>query len=59
MSGGSDKDSDGKIIELASNIAESIPNLFDMYAATEKYPTLYEQSMNTVLRQVFDLFIYT
>lgn len=52
VSGNNDKDADNKIIELASNIAENIPKLFDVQAAAEKYPTTYEQSMNTVLRQV-------
>lgn len=50
--GGSDKDTDQKIIELANNIAKNIPELFDTVAAAEKYPTKYEQSMNTVIRQV-------
>lgn len=52
VSGGSGTDTDNKIIELASNISESIPDLFDVIAAAEKYPTKYEQSMNTVIRQV-------
>lgn len=58
VSGSSDKDTDIKIIELANSIAESIPDLFDVQAAAEKYPTVYEQSMNTVLRQVLNKFIY-
>lgn len=57
VSGSSDKDAaDIKIIELASSIAESLPDLFDVQAATEKYPMVYEQSMNTVLRQVLKRF---
>lgn len=53
VTGGSgDKDGDNKIIELASDIAKNVPELFDVLAATEKYPTRYEQSMNTVIRQV-------
>jgi len=56
-SGGSDKDGDKKIIDLASNIAENIPDLFDVIAAAEKYPIKYEQSMNTVIRQALNLFI--
>lgn len=55
MTGGSDKDGDKKIIELASNIANNIPDLFDVISAAEKYPTKYEQSMNTVLRQVLNV----
>ncbi|XP_025198734.1 LOW QUALITY PROTEIN: dynein heavy chain 3, axonemal-like [Melanaphis sacchari] len=49
--GGSDKDTDAKTVELASNIAKNIPDLFDIIEATKKYPTTYEQSMNTVIRQ--------
>lgn len=52
VTGGSGTDTDNKIIELASSIAESIPDLFDVIAAADKYPTRYEQSMNTVIRQV-------
>lgn len=54
VAGGSDKDTDQKIIDLASSIAENIPNLFDIVEATEKYPTKYEQSMNTVIKQVLN-----
>lgn len=50
--GGDDYDVDAKIEALASNIAKKIPNLFDIIEATKKYPTKYEQSMNTVIRQV-------
>lgn len=52
--GGSDKDTDQKIIDLANNIAMNIPDLFDVIQAAEKYPTKYEQSMNTVIRQVLN-----
>lgn len=58
VTGSSDKDGDTKIIDLASNIADSIPDLFDEIAATIKYPTEYKQSMNTVLRQVWVYFKY-
>ncbi|XP_050529641.1 dynein axonemal heavy chain 3 isoform X2 [Daktulosphaira vitifoliae] len=47
----SDTNRDKEIIELASSIAQSLPNLFDVAAAVKKYPTKYEQSMNTVIRQ--------
>jgi len=52
VTGGSDKDTEKKIVKLASSIAESIPELFDVIAAGDKYPIKYEQSMNTVIRQV-------
>lgn len=55
--GGSDKDTDAKTVELASNIAKNIPELFDIIEASKKYPTKYEQSMNTVIRQVLKQFI--
>lgn len=52
--GGSDKNTDQKIIDLANSIAVSIPDLFDVIEAAERYPTKYEQSMNTVIRQVLN-----
>jgi len=52
VEGENKKDAGAKILELASNIAKNIPDLFDIPEATKKYPTKYEQSMNTVLRQV-------
>lgn len=57
----SDKDTEKVIVELASKIVESLPELFDVIAAGEKYPIKYEQSMNTVIRQVritFKLFYF-
>lgn len=55
---GSDKGSNEEIMELANNIASIIPDLFDVYAAAEKYPIKYEQSMNTVIQQVLSRFIF-
>lgn len=52
--GGSDKGTNEKIMELANSIAETIPDLFDVHAAAEKYPIKYEQSMNTVLQKVLN-----
>ncbi|XP_050066606.1 dynein axonemal heavy chain 3-like, partial [Aphis gossypii] len=49
--GGGDKDTNSKTAELAHNIEKNIPDLFDLIEVTKKYPTKYEQSMNTVLRQ--------
>ncbi|XP_050428284.1 dynein axonemal heavy chain 3-like [Adelges cooleyi] len=47
----SDVNVDETCLELASSIAQSIPNIFDVAEAVYKYPTRYEQSMNTVIRQ--------
>lgn len=52
--GGGDKDTNSKTAELAHNIEKNIPDLFDLIEVTKKYPTKYEQSMNTVLRQVLN-----
>lgn len=37
--------------ELAEDILSKLPEDFDVDAVVEKYPVLYEDSMNTVLRQ--------
>lgn len=57
-SGGSD-DSDATenlLIAIASNILEKLPKNFDIETATEKYPVLYTESMNTVLVQEMERF---
>lgn len=45
-------DSDTAVIELANDIQGKIPKQFDVEAISEKYPVMYDNSMNTVLRQV-------
>lgn len=37
---------------LASDILQKLPPPFDSEKVAKKYPVLYAQSMNTVLRQV-------
>lgn len=37
------------VIEVAEKILNGFPEVFDIKDAEEKYPVLYEQSMNTVL----------
>lgn len=39
------------IIDLANDILTKVPAVFNTAAANEKYPVLYTNSMNTVLRQ--------
>lgn len=39
------------VLALCTDIIERLPPLFNMHAVTEKYPIVYTNSMNTVLRQ--------
>lgn len=50
-SGGSSNTREHLLTTVASDIAEKLPQPFDMAAFMEKYPTKYEDSMNTVLVQ--------
>ena len=45
-------ETDEMIIELAADILDKMPNVFDVEAVSEKYPVMYTNSMNTVLKQV-------
>lgn len=38
-------------VNLANDILNKIPDLFDVEMVSEKYPVIYSNSMNTVLRQ--------
>lgn len=53
IEGGGGGDVEGAIIELANDILKKIPPPFDIEMVSEKYPVMYSNSMNTVLRQVF------
>jgi dynein heavy chain len=44
------------VIEVATKILADFPTAYDIRAAEEKYPVLYEQSMNTVLTQELQRF---
>lgn len=46
-----ESDMDTLVENLASDILSKMPEQFDMEEVTEKYPVLYANSMNTVLRQ--------
>lgn len=37
--------------ELAQDILSKLPNAFDLELVMKLYPVVYEESMNTVLRQ--------
>lgn len=43
---------EGSIAEFVNEIISQIPDYFPVDDVTEKYPITYENSMNTVLRQV-------
>ncbi|XP_077305116.1 dynein axonemal heavy chain 3 [Lithobates pipiens] len=48
---GSGKSSQEIVEDLARDILNKLPNDFNMDEVIEKYPVIYEESMNTVLRQ--------
>ncbi|RZF38562.1 hypothetical protein LSTR_LSTR006157 [Laodelphax striatellus] len=50
-SGGAARDLDKVVYDIAVDILQKLPENFDTVTALEKYPTQYEQSMNTVLVQ--------
>lgn len=49
--GGGAADIETSTIFLANDILKKIPELFDVEGVSEKYPVMYSNSMNTVLRQ--------
>jgi len=48
---GGGKSSAETVADLAADILVKFPPLFDLESVIEKYPVLYSESMNTVLRQ--------
>lgn len=49
--GGAEGDADAMVSQLANDILSKMPDQFDIGDVAEKYPVLYMNSMNTVLRQ--------
>ncbi|XP_048348807.1 dynein axonemal heavy chain 3 [Sphaerodactylus townsendi] len=51
QAGGGGKSPQETVEELAQDILSKLPNDFDLESVMAKYPVLYQESMNTVLRQ--------
>ena len=52
QSGGAGKSPEEVIDELAADVLTKLPPDFDMEMVMKKYPVVYNESMNTVLRYV-------
>ncbi|GIY27745.1 dynein heavy chain 7, axonemal [Caerostris darwini] len=51
VSGGGGQSSEDVVESVAADILDRLPKNFDLVLARQRYPTMYEQSMNTVLVQ--------
>nr|XP_023021885.1 dynein heavy chain 3, axonemal-like [Leptinotarsa decemlineata] len=49
--GGGGEDTQELVIDLAHDILGKLPDMFDVNFVSNKYPVIYSNSMNTVLRQ--------
>lgn len=49
--GGGGRSSEDIMLEMATNLLQKVPVKFDLDIIKHKYPTLYEESINTVLLQ--------
>lgn len=51
-SGGGEGSEGGGVVELTREMMSRLPNQFDVFEVSNKYPVQYYNSMNTVLKQV-------
>ena len=56
QSGGSSDKADDVLNDIAEDILSKLPKDFDLEVALQKYPVMYEESMNTVLVQEMERF---
>lgn len=49
---GGEEGQDQAVIDLAEDILSKVPDTYDVEDVSKKYPVMYDNSMNTVLRQV-------
>lgn len=58
MQGVGGEESQDILIDLANDILGKVPDPYNIEAVNAKYPVIYSNSMNTVLKQVIIIFCW-